>query len=99
PTTTSFTYTAASGLALSGNGTWTLNGAPSLATAMQSALGALSAVGGSANVAVSGGGPFTVTFTAAVANPNLLAVASNAISSAPTITISNPGAPAAVTDA
>ena len=99
PTTTTFTYTAGtSGLGLSGGGTWTLTTA-SLATAIQNGLAALSSVGGSANVTVTGTGPYTVTFTSAVANPELMMVASNAISSAPTITIANPNAPAAVTDA
>ena len=98
PTTTSFTYTTVSGLGLSGGGTWTLSTA-SLATAIQNALGALSVVGGAANVVVTGTGPYTVTFASAVANPTLLTVTSNAISSAPTITIVNPNAPAAVTDA
>ena len=98
PTTTSFTYTAASGLGLSGGGTWNLNGGASLATAIQGGLASLSAVGGSANVAVTGTGPFTVTFSSAVANPNLITLASNAISSAPTLTIVNANAPASVTD-
>ena len=99
PTTTSFTYTdSTTSLGLSGGGTWTLS-AGSLATAIQNALGALSVVGGVANVAVTGSGPYTVTFASAVANPTLLTVASNAISSAPTFTIVNPNAPAAVTDA
>ena len=99
PSTTSFTYTAASGLGLSGGGTWNLNGGAALATAIQNGLGALSAVGGTSNVAVTGTGPFTVTFANAVANPNLMALASNAISSAPSITIANANAPAGVTDA
>jgi hypothetical protein len=98
PTTTSFTYTAASGLGLSGGGTWNLNGSAALATAIQNALTALSVVG-AGNVSVTGTGPFTVTFGAAVANPNLITVASNAISSAPTITVVNLNAPANVTDA
>ena len=102
PSTTSFTYTAASGLGLSGGGTWNLSGGASLATAIQNGLGALSVVGGTANVAVAEVGitnAYTVTFATAVANPNLMSLAANAISSAPTITIVNPNAPASVTDA
>ena len=97
-TATTFSYTASSGLGNSGGGTATLTGA-SLATAIQSALGALSVVGGSANVAVTGTGPFTVTFAQpTVANPNLMTVATSTLAGGPP-SIVNPNAPASVTSA
>src|SRR5262249_4196120 len=60
--------------------TWSATAA-TLATNIQTGLAALTNVG-AGNVSVTGTGPFTITFTTSVANPNMIAVSNNGLTPA-----------------